>query len=86
VSKAWVEEQRELTRRRLERGAVIATDILEIVDAANGVTTVSHVVKSLDQNPHNPREVRQQIRCLLERGVLDLGDNLELERVEDPQC
>lgn len=86
MSKSWVEEQQEIERRRLKRGIVIASDILEIVEAGNGVTTVSHVVRSLDKNPHNPREVRQQIRCLIERGILDFGDSLELVRVEDPQC
>lgn len=86
MSKSWLEEQQEADRRRIKRGVVIAADILEIVDATNGVTTVSHVVKSLDRNPHSPREVRWQIRCLLERGILDYGDSLELVRVEDPQC
>lgn len=86
MSKTWVEEQREITRRKLERAPKIAADILEIVDAANGATSVRHVVKKLDKNPHSPREVRQQIRCLLERGILDFDDDLGLVRVEDQQC
>jgi hypothetical protein len=87
MRKTWIEEQQEIERRRLERAPKIDADILKIVDAANGVTSVRHVVKCLDNNPHNPREVRRQIRCLIERGVLDFGDMLELVRVEEePKC